>query len=67
MTFVSVEKLEDNEKDASFSIFSPESKKKNKVSARKRKKDESFESANMEEDANDDDISEGSSDASLSI
>ena len=66
MTFVSVEKLEDNEKDASFSIFSPESKKKNKVSARKRKKDESFESANMEE-VNDDDISEGSSDDSFSI
>ena len=35
MTFVSVEKLEDNEKEASFSVFSPESKRKKKYQLKK--------------------------------
>ena len=35
MTFVSVEKLEDNEKEASFSVFSPESKRRKKYQLKK--------------------------------
>ena len=49
ITFVSIEKLEDNEQEASFSVFSPESKRKKKTPVARKRKKESFESANMEE------------------
>ena len=64
ITFVSVEKLEDNEQEASFSVFSPESKRKKKTPVARKRKKESFESVNLEEveyEDNDDDISEDSS------
>ena len=50
-TFVYSETIENNEKEASFGIFLPETKKSARISTvRKRKKNISFMSTNMEED-----------------